>query len=51
MRTDRETLTVEVPFDAANDTRDRFSRLDRGDSVRIEAEELERGRLELVRFL
>jgi hypothetical protein len=51
LRTDRETLTVEVPFDAANDTRDRFSRLDRGDSVRIEAEELERGRVALVRFL
>lgn len=51
LRTDRDTLTVELPFDATEATRDRFSRLDRGDYVRIEAEELERTRLELVRFL
>jgi hypothetical protein len=51
LRTDRDTLTVEVPFDAATDTRDRFSRLDQGDYVRIEAEELDRERLALVRFL
>lgn len=51
LRTDRDTLTVEVPFDATGATRDRFSRLDRGDYVRIEAEELERTRLALVRFL
>lgn len=51
LRTDRDTLTVEVPFDAASATRDRFSQLDRGDYVRIEAQELERTRLELVRFL
>ena len=51
LRTDRDTLTVEVPFDAADATRDRFGRLDRGDSVRIEVEEIERGRFALVRFL
>lgn len=51
LRTDRDTLTVEVPFDAEAATRDRFNRLDRGDYVRIEVEELERTRLELVRFL
>lgn len=51
LRTDRDTLTVELPFDATEATRDRFSRLDRGDYVRIEAEELERERLVLVRFL
>ncbi len=51
LRTDRDTLTVEVPFTATEATRDRFSRLERGDYVRIEAEELERARLELVRFL
>jgi hypothetical protein len=51
LRTDRETLTVEIPFDATTATRDRFSRLDRGEYVRIEAEELDRARLALVRFL
>lgn len=52
LRTDgRELWTVEVPFDAEGSVRDRFARLDRGDHVRIEAEELGRSRVELVRFL
>lgn len=48
---DRETWTVEVPFDARDSVRDRFAALDRGDYVRIEAEELGRDRVELLRFL
>lgn len=48
---DREMVTVEVPFDARDSTRSRFAALDRGDYVRIEAESVERGRVELVRFL
>lgn len=52
LRTDgRDTWTVEVPFDARDSVRDRFARLGRGDYVRIEAEELGRDRVELVRFL
>lgn len=47
----RGTSTVEVPFDARDSVRDRFARLARGDYVRIEVEELDRDRLELVRFL
>lgn len=48
---DRQTWTVEVPFDARQSIRDRFARLGRGDYVRIEAEELGRARAELLRFL
>ena len=51
LRIDRSTVTVEIPFDASDSTRDRFSRLREGESVRIEAEELERTRLSLLRFL
>jgi len=47
----RETVTVEVPFDAGTSVRDRFARLDRGDYVRIEADVLDRERVELLRFL
>lgn len=47
----RELVTVEVPFDARGPVRDQFAALDRGDYVRIEAEDVERGRVELVRFL
>lgn len=47
----RELVTVEVPFDAQDSVRDRFAALDRGDYVRIEAEDMERGRVALVRFL
>lgn len=48
---DRETWTVQVPFDARDSVRDRFAALDRGDYVRIEAEELGRDRVTLLRFL
>lgn len=51
LRTDRETVTVEVPFDAANATRDRFTRLQRGDRIRVEVEERDRSRVELIQFL
>lgn len=47
----RETVTVEVPFDAAEPVRDRFARLERGDYVRIEGNPVDRERVELVRFL
>lgn len=47
----RETVTVEVPFDAGTSVRDRFARLDRGDHVRIEADVLDRERVQLLRFL
>lgn len=47
----RETVTVEIPFDAETSVRDRFARLDRGDYVRIEADVLDRERVELLRFL
>lgn len=47
----RETVTVEVPFDAGASVRDRFARLDRGDYVRIEADVRDRERVELLRFL
>lgn len=46
-----ELVTVEIPFDAREPVRDRFRALERGDYVRIEAESMERGRVELIRFL
>lgn len=47
----RDLVTVEIPFDARDPVRDRFAALDRGDYVQIEAEDLDRGRVELIRFL
>lgn len=52
LRTDeRDLLTVEIPFDAEQALRDGFTALDRGDYVRVEVNEVEPDRFELVRFL
>ncbi|HUF79144.1 MAG TPA: hypothetical protein VMR44_09535 [Thermoanaerobaculia bacterium] len=47
----RETFTVAIPYAAGQAVRDRFTRLERGDFVRIEAAARDGERVELVRFL
>lgn len=51
LRTERYGLkTVVMPYDAPRADRDAFDRLRRGDRVEIEADPLEDGRAELLRF-
>jgi hypothetical protein len=47
---DRESLTVAMPYNATSSTRDRFNRLRRGNSVTFEGRFVTATRVELTRF-
>jgi len=46
-----QIVTISMPYNASSSTRDRFDRLRRGNSVRIEGRYLTQDRLELSRFM